>query len=69
MTVCGAGKDNELARLLVVPGVTAREVLGLTARLAGQPVEEVVLMNLDKPVYLVGDMRLQVSIHVGVRVQ
>ena len=67
MTLCGRGKDNELAKLSLAPGVTARELRELAAEIVGQPAEELVLMNLDKPMYMVGDMRLQESTRVGVR--
>ena len=67
VTLCGAGKDNVLADLQVAPGVTARELRELAAGIVGQPESEVVLMNLDNPMFLVGDMRLQVSTRVAVR--
>ena len=37
------------------------------AGMLGQPPSEVVLMNLDRPMYLVGDMPLTQDARVGVR--
>ena len=51
VTLCGAGKDNELARLSLPIGVTAHEFREIASRILGQSPKELVLMNLDEPMY------------------
>ena len=67
VTLYGRGKNNEIARLSVEQGVTARRLREFAARLLGQAAEEMVLVNLDNPMYLVGDMRVMVSTRIGVQ--
>ena len=56
-----------LVELTMAPGVSARQLQEVAAGIVGQPVSEVLLMNLDQPMYLVGDMRLQASTRVGIQ--
>lgn len=67
VTLYGRGRNNEIARVSVEQGVTARRLRELAARILDQATEEVVLVNLDNPMYLVGDMRIEASTRVGVQ--
>ena len=64
----GQGTNAEFARLTVGRGLRASALLDRVAGMLGQPPTEIVLMNLDSPMYLVGDMRLTRGTRVGVRV-
>ena len=67
VTLYGRGSNNEIASVSVEQGVTARRLRELAARILDQAPEEVVLVNLDNPMYLVGDMRIEASTRVGVQ--
>ena len=64
----GAGRNNILGTLEARPGLRAIELLVRVAQLLGQDTQEIRLVNLDNPMYLVGDMRLTRNTQVGVQI-
>ena len=68
ITLEGAGRNNIVGTLAARPGLRAIELLVRVAQMLTQDTEEIRLVNLDNPMYLVGDMRLTRNTRVGVQI-
>ena len=67
ITLCGAGKGTVLATLAETDGVPGRELREKAAAIVSQSVADVVLLNLDEPMFVVDDMGILKDTRIGVR--
>ena len=66
-TLEGAGRNNIIGTVVARPGLRAIELLVRVSQLIGHGTDQIRLVNLDNPMYLVGDMRLARNTWVGVQ--
>eukprot|EP00973_Karenia_brevis_P066362 9223110-Karenia_brevis.AAC.1 len=67
ITLHGQGKENEFARFVVRPGISAARLAQRVSGMIGVPVHDFNLLNLDSPMYLHGGMRLHRDTRVAVQ--